>query len=109
MFKLIGQALGHSFGLAVIVLLATFGVAQHWLYMLYVGGYALIPVFHTLNIILLGRQKRKSLKTIIHSEEFKTEYKFNLTEKASKKISKDEVKTEKKLNKIKIKDAKGGK
>lgn len=105
MFKLLGHALGHSFGLVVMVLANTLAVTLggpvgflHIVNILYTTGYLLVPFGYLFNVLSEGRTKRKQLKVNMNSPEFLKEFEY----KAS-------LKTQKKLDKLAIKEAKRGK
>lgn len=104
MFKLLGHALGHSFGLVVIVVANTValsfgtGEAMFWVDIVYTGGYTLVPLMYLFNVIAEGRVKRKQIKMNMNSEEYLKEFHYNTSKK-----------TQKKLDKIAIKNAKRGK
>ncbi len=60
MFKLLGEALGHSFGLAIITIINVFGVGQDWVEyfdIAYAVGYLLIPTTH-----LFGVMRTRAIK-----------------------------------------------
>lgn len=110
MFKLLGQALAHSFGLVAIVLISTIGGTITsmtngdfiWLYVLiglYSGGYALLPIATVINKLIEGRTVRKQIKVEMASREWAKNFNYEISKKAQKQVDKEIVKYAKSQNK----------
>lgn len=102
MFKLIGQTLGHSFGLLVIVVANTIafsfgtGEALFWVDIVYTMGYTLVPLMYLFNVIAEGRMKRKMIKINTSSDDYMKDFKYEMSKKTQKKLDKIAIKKAKK-------------
>lgn len=103
MFKFLGKALGHSFGLVTITLGSILwlgigeikGISPHYDILaiidgIYVGGYALLPASHLLNEVLKGVSIRREIRKQMRTPEAK--------EKLAKKVDKTLNKEIKKMS-----------
>lgn len=108
MFKFLGHALGHSFGLVVIVLVNALGAAgmelsgannYTWMVvidLLYTGGYACLPLALAINKLLEGRTIRKQIKVEMSTHEWAKNFNYEIGKKAQKQIDKINIKNVKK-------------
>lgn len=94
MLKLIGQLVGHSFGVMIMVLAVTFG-APPVVPSIYLGGYTLLPFIHILNISLDSRSKRKIRKKIMLEKDFLSDFEYKQGKKVTKKLDKLVLKEQK--------------
>ncbi len=115
MFKLLGQALAHSFGLVAMVLVGTIGGTITsltggsflWLWILtgiYTGGYALLPIAAVINKLVEGSTIRKEIKKEMNTREWAKEFNYEISKKTQKKLDKLVVKKAKKQEAEKVED-----